>query len=76
MKTPKAITIQRELEPLYPAGIKYAAYQTEPDGSLFPLYLAAETVEALKCRVLAAEPVSAWIHSYRIHDQFERAEVL
>jgi hypothetical protein len=68
-ETPKTITIQREPEPLYPSGQKFVAYQTQPDGSLFPLYLAAETVEELKTRVLQYELVSAWIH------QFERAEV-
>ncbi len=69
MKTPKTITIRREPEPLYPSGVKYVAYQTQADGSLFPLYLAAETVEELKTRVLQYELVSAWIL------QFERAEV-
>ena len=63
MESFKIIAIQREPKPLYPAGIKYIAYQSEGDGVLLPLCIAAETLKALKARVLQLGPVSTWIHA-------------
>ena len=70
MKSPKIIGIQRELEPLHRSGIKYAAYIVEGE-ELFPLYLAAESVEELQARVRAIEPVREWHHLYRIADYIQ-----
>lgn len=58
MKQPISITIRREPEPLHRFGWKYVAYRDEevshPGGpgygvavELYPLYMAAETLEGL-----------------------------
>lgn len=68
---PISVTIRREPEPLYRSGWKFVAYRDvevqHPNGKgngvaveLFPLYLAAETVEELMQRVSASENVQGF----------------
>jgi hypothetical protein len=91
MKTPKIIGVQRELEPLYRSGVKYVAYEMldvdrfdqtptyaamMDDKILFPLRLAAESIEELKTCVRSVEPVAEWRYLYRINDCIEREHVI
>ncbi len=69
-RAPISVRIRREPEPLYRSGWKYTAYRDvevqHPKAGcgvaveLFPLYLAAETVEELMERVLASENVKGF----------------
>ncbi len=54
---PKRYIIKEESEPLYKSGKKYVAYYE--DGT--PRYLAAETEQALKTRLLEAEPNAEFV---------------
>ncbi len=54
---PKRYIIKEEPEPLYESGKKYVAYYE--DGT--PRYLAAETEQALKTRLLEAEPNAEFV---------------
>lgn len=71
MKAPISVTIRREPEPLLPSSYKFVAYRDEeiphPNGPgngvavrLWPLYLAAETVEELMQRVEETETVTGY----------------
>ncbi|MBA7614692.1 hypothetical protein ES703_21961 [subsurface metagenome] len=53
----KRYIIKKEPEPLYPSGEKYVAYRETGE----PRYLAAETEEALKARLLEAEPSAQFV---------------
>ena len=70
-RKPISVTIRREREPLYPSGWKYVAFRDvevqHPNAKghgvaveLYPLYLAAETVEELMQRVSACENVKGF----------------
>jgi hypothetical protein len=70
-RKPIAVTIRREREPLYRSGWKFVAFRDvevqHPKGKdhgvaveLYPLYLAAETVEELMDRVSAYENVKGF----------------
>jgi len=56
---PKRYIIKEEPEPLYKSGTKYVAYFE--DGT--PRYMAAETEQALKTRLLEAEPDAEFVTS-------------
>lgn len=70
-RKPISVTIRREPEPLYCSGWKFVAYRDvevpHPCGKdhgvaveLYPLHLAAETVEELMERVSASENVKGF----------------
>jgi hypothetical protein len=71
MKEPINVTIRREPEPLFTSGWKFVAYRDvempHPAGQghgvaveLFPLYLAAETLDEVMERVSATENVKGF----------------
>ena len=57
MAEPQRYVIRQEPEPLFPAGVKYVAYRE--DGT--PRYLAAETEQGLKHRLLEVEPNAQFV---------------
>lgn len=54
-RIPRDIIIRKEVEPLYPSGYKYVAY--EADGT--PLYIGEETAKAAEARVRTQMPVKS-----------------